>query len=43
MRLEKKNTQNRIKEEIKPIFKEFQKAICDDLTIDFPYLTSVVH
>lgn len=43
MRLEKQNTQNRIKEEIKPIFKEFKKAICKDLSMDFPYLTSVIH
>jgi len=43
VRLEKKNSQNRINEEIKPIFKELQKAICNDLNVDFPYLTSVVH
>jgi hypothetical protein len=43
MRLEKKNNQNRIKEELRPILKGFQKAICEDLSHDFPYLTSVVH
>lgn len=43
MRLEKKNNQARIKEELKPMLKGFQKAICDDLNTDFPYLTSVVH
>ena len=43
MRLEKKNTQNRIKSEIKPILKLFQKEICDELDNNFPYLTSVIH